>query len=294
MALHINTGDAMNSWLLEVREHLAARAPEMLGILDVYAAEARFGRSFISNDLSNLEKGATVLEVGAGSMLLSCQLVREGFDVTALEPVGDGFTHFERMKTLILDLARLTDCAPKIVDVKAEDFCWVNCFDYAFSVNVMEHVENVDLAIKNIVQSIKTSTTYRFTCPNYWFPYEPHFNIPTIITKKITEKVFWRKIAGNKKLPDPIGTWRSLNWISVAKIKKTVKAIEKTSVRFNRNFLTQTLNRVTTDKEFAKRRSGFVVIVIKVLVAIGLHRFTALIPVSLQPIIDCSIMRVEG
>jgi hypothetical protein len=38
--------------------------------------------------------GAAVLEIGAGSLLLNCQLMKEGFAITTLEPLGAGFSDF--------------------------------------------------------------------------------------------------------------------------------------------------------------------------------------------------------
>ena len=58
--------------------------PEMLSVFEIYAAEAMFGRRYISAEIDRLRPEAKILEIGAGSFLLSCQLVREGFKVTAL------------------------------------------------------------------------------------------------------------------------------------------------------------------------------------------------------------------
>ena len=75
-------------WLADVRAHFVEAAPDLLPLFEIYAAEAAFGRLYIAADVERLEYGAKVLEVGAGSLLLSCQLAREGFFVTALEPLG--------------------------------------------------------------------------------------------------------------------------------------------------------------------------------------------------------------
>jgi 2-polyprenyl-3-methyl-5-hydroxy-6-metoxy-1,4-benzoquinol methylase len=180
---------SIDSWLADVRVYVSEKAPNMLSTLDVYLGEARFGRQYIADDLMRLHQGAMVLEVGAGSMLLSCQLVREGFQVTALEPTGAGFSHFERMRKLVLQRAEVLGCLPRMLDQSAEALSEQNCFDYAFSVNVMEHVEDIALSIGNVGSSLKHGATYRFTCPNYLFPYEPHFNIPTLFSKRLTEKL---------------------------------------------------------------------------------------------------------
>jgi hypothetical protein len=95
----------MDEWLRDVRAHCAMNAPNLMALFDIYAAEATFGRSYISTDIALLKSGARIIEVGAGAFLLSCQLVREGFEVTALEPTGSGFSHFKQLRQLVRDRA---------------------------------------------------------------------------------------------------------------------------------------------------------------------------------------------
>lgn len=283
----------MESWLADVRNHVLESAPGMLPILGVYEGEARFGRRYIATDLNGLTKGATVLEVGAGSLLLSCQLVREGFKVVALEPVGEGFSHFQRLRELILEKAEALGCVPQLLDQCAEELSIKDCFDYAFSINVMEHVGDVKTVIANIGASLRPAASYRFTCPNYLFPYEPHFNIPTFFSKKITEKIFKNKISSGNGLPDPKGTWKSLNWITVLKVGKIVNRLPELKITFNRFFLVSTLARIGSDKEFALRRSIAVRVFILVLIKLRMHHLAGFIPVAVQPVIDCALTRRE-
>ena len=187
--------------------------------------------------LGGLRPGAKVLEVGAGSLLLSCQLMREGFDVTALEPTGEGFSHFDQMRQMVLDKARSHGCCPTILDLPAERLAAVNCFDYAFSVNVMEHVDDVARVLETVGKSLTVGASYRFTCPNYLFPYEPHFNIPTFFSKQLTERLLGRKIFDSQRVPDPSGTWKSLNWINVVKVGRCVRRLSGLRVTFNRSML---------------------------------------------------------
>lgn len=277
-------------WLNEVRTHILAREPDMLSILNTYQEEALFGRRYIADDLARLPKGATVLEVGAGALLLSCQLVREGFKVVALEPVGDGFSHFNRLRELVLDKARELDCVPELLNQGAETLSKTDCFDYAFSINVMEHVNDVQAVIKQVGLSLRPQARYHFTCSNYAFPYEQHFNIPTLFSKSLTEKVFKNKIV-NSPLLDALGTWQSLNWISVRQVSRFVKTMPELTVSFNQQLLVATLARVACDAEFAARRSDGMRIFIKGLLLFRLHHLAGLVPAAMQPIIDCTITR---
>lgn len=280
----------MQVWLNEVRTHVLAHEPDMLSILTTYQEEALFGRRYIADDLAGLIKGATILEVGAGSLLLSCQLVREGFKVVALEPVGDGFSHFDRLRELVLEKAKMLDCVPELLNQGAENLSITDYFDYAFSINVMEHVGDVQAVIKQVGLSLHSNARYHFTCSNYAFPYEQHFNIPTLFSKSLTEKVFSKQIYGSD-IPDPIGTWQSLNWISVAQVSKLVKQMPELNVTFNRQFLVSTLARMAHDKEFAARRSKWVRTFITVLLSCRLHLLAGFIPAMMQPIIDCTLTR---
>jgi 2-polyprenyl-3-methyl-5-hydroxy-6-metoxy-1,4-benzoquinol methylase len=239
-----NNQISIDHWLEIVRLQFFETDPQLLNLFEVYAEEAKFGRRYIDADLVGLPQGAKILEVGAGSLLLSCQLVREGFEVTALEPTGDGFSHFDQMQRMVLLSAQSIGCCPKILDLPAEKFNVLGRFEYAFSINVMEHVSDVSSVLEQVGRSLTHGACYRFTCPNYIFPYEPHFNMPTLFSKRLTELVLRRKIFGNSNLPDPAGTWKSLNWINVLQIKQLVRKITGLKVTFNQSILTSTFERI--------------------------------------------------
>jgi hypothetical protein len=283
------TSIPIEAWLVEVRSLFAESTPELLTLFDTYAAEAVFGRRYIDSDLRCMRPGGKILEIGAGSLLLSCQLVKEGFDVTALEPVGDGFSHFDQMRQLVLGVARSSGCCPLIIDRPAEALDAIHCFDYAFSVNVMEHVNDVASVLKNVGKSLVVGASYRFTCPNYLFPYEPHFNIPTLFSKQLTERMLGRMIFGSRTVPDPQGTWKSLNWVNVVQIKRAVRQLHGLKLTFNRSMLTSTLERIASDTEFADRRSPAIRNLILILVRLRIHFLFRLIPAALQPIMDCLV-----
>lgn len=283
---------AIEGWLAEVRLQFVSATPDLLPMFDTYAAEAAFGRRYISSDLDRLHFGAKVLEVGAGSLLLSCQLVREGFLVTAIEPIGDGFSHFDRMRRVVLEKAHSLGCCPTILDLPAERFAAVNSFDYAFSVNVMEHVGDVERVLANVGKSLIIGSTYRFTCPNYLFPYEPHFNIPTLFSKRLTEQLLGRKIFGSQNVPDPSGTWMSLNWITVLQVVSYVRQLPWLSLKLNRAMLVSTLERIASDPDFAGRRSPMMRRLLAVLVRLRMHHLLGLVPALFQPIMDCHVQKI--
>ncbi|AJP57257.2 hypothetical protein UC34_10065 [Pandoraea vervacti] len=282
----------MKEWLELVRRQIAAKAPDLLEIFETYANEALFARRYLDQDLSGLAQGAEVLEVGAGAYLLSCQLVREGFRVSALEPVGQGFSLFTKFQEMVLFVARQANCVPTIIASPGESLDIVNRFDFAFSINVMEHVSDVGCVVDRVGRSLRDGASYRFTCPNYTFPYEPHFNIPTLFSKRLTERLMHRRIFEYDNLPDPAGTWRSLNWITVGTIERATRAHPELKVRFNRDMLTDTFIRVTSDPIFAARRSPLMRHLITALVRSGLHRLPSFLPAAALPTIDCRIQKI--
>ncbi|MGS2716904.1 class I SAM-dependent methyltransferase [Eionea flava] len=292
MTPNVQDNTTIESWLDFVRIEFENSAPELLDLFVIYANEAKFGREYIDSDLAVLPPSANILEVGAGSLLLSCQLIREGFQIVSLEPVGNGFSHFDRMRNVVLKAADNIGLKLNLLNATAESLSIKNHFDYAFSVNVMEHVDDVSAVVVRVGDSLREAGIYRFTCPNYLFPYEPHFNIPTFFSKRITEKLFYNKIFGHK-MPDPKGTWESLNWITVSSVRKIIVHKNNLSVKFNRSILSNVLTRVVDDKVLASRRSPFLMRLIWLIVFLRIHLLLKIIPASLQPVMDCVITKYK-
>jgi hypothetical protein len=283
----------IDEWLSIVRARVEQSAPELIDLFDIYAGEARFGRAFIEADLSLLAPGARVLEIGAGALLLSCQLCREGFCVTALEPVGQGFSHFNQLQKIVGECAETKSCIPYLIAISAEEFLAQGPFDYAFSINVMEHVASWPTVLARVTASLKMGAKYHFTCANYLFPYEPHFNIPTLFSKRLTEAMLWPLIRGTKNMPDPEGTWRSLNWITTLAVAGSAARMPGVQISFDRSRLVKTLERAVEDPVFASRRSAWVIYFLEALVRLRLHRICHFIPLVMQPIMDCTIIVVS-
>jgi SAM-dependent methyltransferase len=281
--------DDFSTWVARVRQYVASEEPKLIPVFDMYANEALFGRRWLSRDIEKQPQGAAILEIGAGLLLLSCQLAREGFSVTALEPTGDGFSAFERIRPHVMECARRDGINYRLLECPVEELELKNCFDLAFSVNVMEHVVNVDTTLTRVAQSLRPNGTYRFTCPNYQFPYEPHFSLPTLFSKTLTEKVLGKAIFNSHRLEEPEAIWNSLNWIGVRQIKRICRTLPGAFPRFHTTMIGDTLERALSDQTFAKRHASWVVNIAGMLVSIGAHRALALVPADIQPIIDCEI-----
>lgn len=292
MSLFIKDSDSINEWIDTLRSRFFDADPILQHLFETYAGEAIFGRGHIEDDLRKLNKSAEVIEIGAGSLILSSQLVREGYDVTSLEPLGDGYSHFEILREVVIDESKKHNCLPRLLSSTAESLDLTNKFDYAFSINVMEHINDPALALVKIINSLKENAIYRFVCPNYIFPYEPHFNIPIIFSKRFTFNTFKDRILSSQTVPDAIGTWNSLNWINICEVKRYVSMLPAT-LFFNRKYPVLMLERVTTDSRFASRRSMWVVRLLKMIVGLKLHLFLRYCPLILQPVIDCRVTKIE-
>lgn len=279
--------------LEELRATVMQEAPHLSRLLAVFAQEARFGRDWLDPSLAKLRRGDAVLEIGAGLMLLSCQLMKEGYDVTALEPISAEFSHFSELQAIVLRFAADRAIAPRVLRMPVEELDDQAAFGLAYSVNVMEHVANVPSALKNAGRAIRPGAQYRFICPNYHFPYEPHFEIPTLFSKALTELVLGRWIRRNRDVSDPVGTWRSLNWITVSQVLRAVRLMPGFSISLGRTMFRIALVRAIHDREFAARRAGWVRFVAGGMVRLGLHRATEYLPPHVHPIIDCTLTRTD-
>lgn len=284
-------GPLHEAFLAGLREHVRQGAPEVLAIFDEYAGEARFGRALLAESLRELPRGGAILEVGAGALILSTLLAREGYAVTAVEPVGDGFSHLTKLQLVVIDYARHHGAEPNLIRAGGEALDIKDRFDYAFSVNVMEHVGDVARVLQNIYASLKQGATYRFICPNYAFPYEPHFNVPTLFSRKLTERVMMRRIMTSIKVVDPAGTWASLNWITVNGVRDICRKRLGTEPIFDRRIFEAYLSRMLSGGAFSQRRGPLLTRTLAVLRRLRVTALATWIPVTWLPVMDCRVVR---
>jgi len=286
-----NPSEDIESLISGVRDRISAQGADLLSLFDTYAQEARFARAVFDSSLRGLPPSASVLEIGAGMMLLSAQLQREGFQVTALEPVGEGFSHFARLQRFVTDYAGEQGIAPAILASTAEALERTNEFDFAYSINVMEHVQDVPRAIERAIAAVKPGAAYRFVCPNYAFPYETHFNIPIVWNKAVTRRLLRKRIENGHFIEDPIGAWNSLNWIKVSAIRRTFRNFPGAMLAFSPDIFESFLDRALSDPIFQARRGKLLSGLIEKLSATGALKLTRLIPCRWLPVMDCTLTK---
>jgi 2-polyprenyl-3-methyl-5-hydroxy-6-metoxy-1,4-benzoquinol methylase len=238
--------------------------------LDAVKSEVTTGLNLLRNE--TLE-GKRLLEVGAGSGLLSILLHKEGFDVTALDPAIAGFEPLGRLAGAMRRWFH-AESLPFLAMAAAQlDPQQHGHFDLIFSVNVLEHIPDLETAFRAIASVLSRSGKMVHTCPNYMVPYEPHYRIPLV-------PVFPRLTAFFKAALRQDELWRSLNFVTYRRIVRCAAAAGL-KVRFAAGTMAEAFLRLDSDPMFRERQRGLVTRLYSVLRRAGLMRAIAAVPFQL-------------
>src|SRR5260221_4307431 len=143
-----------------------------------FANEARFGLSRLIPVLtSQRSEHPELLEVGAGTCILSAYLASKGHHVTALEPMGPEFGFFTELQNQVLDFCRCKGIPLNVMRATGEQLELKERFDVAFTINALEHMRDPLVTLDNMVASLKPGGIVLAHCPNYTIPLDTHFNI---------------------------------------------------------------------------------------------------------------------
>ncbi len=272
----------------KVERLIALEKPELHDLFTIYQNEALESRKLLHNSLTQLKEGASLLEVGGGVLALATQLASEGYEVTTVEPVAKGFTEMHYIMTSFALVASLEKIEFNFVNTPIEDSRFDREFDFAFSINVMEHLKNPYTVLNDILKLIEHGGSYRFVCPNYDFPYEPHF-AKWLFLRKNSGFYLSPKQArkGNVFLKDRDGLYESLNFITY---KKIFKSVDKARYSFfvNQNALHALTDRALIDDKLQARHRLLSKVVIS-LNKLHLLKIVKLVPVSIQPTLDITV-----
>jgi 2-polyprenyl-3-methyl-5-hydroxy-6-metoxy-1,4-benzoquinol methylase len=205
--------EELDDWIFDILgPHSVAAIHETIDrtLLDTYVNEALFFWKFLKPALEQ-HKPARALEVGAGVGLLSIFATTEVQSVTSLEPESSGFGRMSIFRKIILD-AWTGETEPEFKECFLHELSEEKTFDFIYCINVLEHVPNPEALIQEIYGRLRPGGMAWFVLPNYSFPYEQHFEIPIILNKPVTERLFRSKIEDHKVFPDPKGLWAELSW----------------------------------------------------------------------------------
>jgi 2-polyprenyl-3-methyl-5-hydroxy-6-metoxy-1,4-benzoquinol methylase len=108
--------------------------------------------------------------LGGGILALAVQLASEGFRVTTVEPIGEGFTGISFIMNIFSEIAQSENLNFSLIQSPIEDCEYDNKYDLIFSINVTEHLKDPYAVLNQMNTALKLGGKYRFFCPNYEFP----------------------------------------------------------------------------------------------------------------------------
>ncbi len=207
------------------------------------------------------EEVNTVLEIGSGTSILLNELSKlfPEKKFFGLDPHKRGYSGYEEISKKITSTKNLSIIHDDFTKFKPE-----LSFDLIFSFNVFEHLQDHHDYIKRIDNLLSISGKSVILCPNYDFPYEPHFIIPIIRNKETTFKFFKKKIINHEKKTGEIGLWNGLNFCSKKKLSNFLNS-NNYIFKFDGGIKERFFKRIDEDQSsYFKKRQGKVAILAKI------------------------------
>ncbi len=231
---------------------IAPERPDLDDLLRTYLGEVEVALDLLQPCIPRLH--GRVLEVGAGIGAVSACLAHLGLEVLAIEPGGAGFEDLVLLQGAVD--AALTEFptlagSRTVLPIGVEDLDpdVHGHFGVVFSANVLEHVADPVLALDRMQAVLANGGVQTHVCPNYAFPYEPHFFVPLLP---------FRPSATRWLLPRSMtetGLWASLNFVTARQVRRWASR-SGVEVRFVRGMLAEALDRFVSDPVFAQRHGG--------------------------------------
>ena len=272
----------MNARACIVSLNLKQQGVGVQNLHTTYSNEALNARKLLEKNLDHLKSGSKILEVGGGILALSLQLASEGYSVSAVEPISEGFDHLKLQDQECNEF--------NFINSKIEDTEFNSKFNFAFSINVMEHVTEIEKVLNHIMNQIDDQGSYRIFCPNYDFPYEPHFGKFIFRRKK---RSFY--LSRKKNLKSTVqglndrDLLESINFITFKKLS-TICHLLRYQIAVNKNAFYEIVLRSSGDIELKKRHLKLQLIV-QLIIKLKVHKILKYVPVAYQPVIDVDISR---
>lgn len=264
---------------------ILSERPEFISLFSTYQNEAIAARKLLDSSLSELNFEAQILEVGGGILALAVQLASEGFTVTTVEPVGEGFTGISFIMEVFMEIAREENLVFNLIRSPIEHCEFGHKFDFIFSINVMEHLNNPFPVLLQMVSNLEDGGKYRFFCPNYDFPYEPHFGKWLFLRKNRAFYLQGRRAKSNSiPIEEALGLYRSLNWITLNKIAK-YSHLKRIKIKSKQMAFYNLLERAIYDKEL-NLRHGVLTSIVKLIHLFKFHHLAKIVPARYQPVMD--------
>lgn len=231
--------------------------------------------------------GMRILEVGAGPGFAHAWLQklapRLELDVVAIEPSLAGHEPYFDMGKKLLELLGLD--ARRWHSLAASDVAVLGRrFDLIFSSNVLEHVDDVARVIQALAGCLKVNGIMRHNCPNYAFPFEPHFGIPLWPLKPQMAEWILPSLRHN-----PL--WRGLNWVTAFSVSRAARTVDLKTI-FDRDHVYRTLMRFEKDLRF-REKHPVLFRIYQVLSKLGIPPLFKIIPARLMTPMQFTLGRFE-
>jgi SAM-dependent methyltransferase len=217
-------------------------------LLTTYANEAVVGLDLIA---PLLREDMRVLEVGSGISLLSGFLAESGFNITGIEPSASGFGFMSEMASAIgQQVATPGGFKPLPITAQQLNPSAHGHFNLIFSVNVVEHIDGLDAAVRSLSGVLASGGQMVHLCPNYTVPYEPHFGVPLVPGIPAVTRFLFPHV-----LRTHPGLWASLNFVTAGRIRRIARKNDL-MVEFDRGVMANAVRRLAGDATYRDRHTG--------------------------------------
>jgi len=260
-------------------------SPQAQRLFTIYFNEAIFAEKLLASDLNSLRPNSVVVEVGSGVGFLSFMIAARGHTVIGYEPESSGFGTMRELNEVVQrSWVGNSRSVPHFNWEKLPlDSVGINQIaDLVLAFHVIEHVPKPSEFVVSITKLLKSEGTARFICPNYSFPYEPHFGVPAVLTKGVTRRLFGRSLRSNMYVHDAQQFWEDLSWPRQNRLRKDLRKA-KIHTLFSRRSSFDYLSRLT-NLDFLERKGAFFKLASK-FVPVLTFGFS-LLPTRMLPIID--------
>lgn len=258
--------------------------------LDMYVNEAMHFFPVIAKDLEKLTQKSLIKEVGSGIGMLSMLVADRDFRVVSFEPESAGFSIMKKFRSAVSSVWLGTgNLRVEWIDQNySAPTSSADLADYIFAVNVIEHVPQWSELIVSIIDSEKSGAKLRLIFPNYIYPYEPHFQIPTLFNKRLTKRVMAKRIL-KSRITDPNAFWNDLSWPTGGQVAKHCREMEY-DYSFSHQAVSSYFERFLHDEAFRDRKGKLFTIGVRTVFPVLTH-LVNWIPGKYLPVIDVTISR---
>jgi SAM-dependent methyltransferase len=253
---------------------------------DRFVNEARFGLSRILRVLPSVDPSSVkILEVGAGSCMLSAYLASKRLKVTAVEPLGPEFDFFLELQRRVIEFCQREDIELKVVRVTGEELNLPGQFDVAFTINALEHMRDPLRTVDNMYDSLKPGGIALVHCPNYSIPFEVHFNLLLVTrSKPINQWLYRSRISPYPKV------WDELNFVRYVDLRRHL-VHRCVNFSFDRSVMRDLALRLMDDPIFAERMPAIVRTIGATLQHTGLLHALSYVPPRFQTPMEVHIRK---